>query len=84
MYAARGYSRSAPHSDGPDAAVYLEVLSWRLYARGTVRPISSGESFARNRLVTSRAVREQHANTVTWAAAEPPDAVFACSMLRCG
>ena len=39
---------------------------------------------ARNRLVTSRAVREQHANTVTWAAAEPPDAVFACSMLRCG
>ena len=37
-----------------------------------------------NRLVTSRAVREQHANTVTWAAAEPPDAVFACSMLRCG
>jgi D-lactate dehydrogenase (cytochrome) len=28
-----------------------------------------------NRLVTSRAVREQHANTVTWIAAEPPDAV---------
>jgi D-lactate dehydrogenase (cytochrome) len=28
-----------------------------------------------NRLVTSRAVREQHANTVTWVAAEPPDAV---------
>jgi D-lactate dehydrogenase (cytochrome) len=28
-----------------------------------------------NRLVTSQAVREQHANTVTWIAAEPPDAV---------
>jgi D-lactate dehydrogenase (cytochrome) len=28
-----------------------------------------------SRLVTSRPVREQHANTVTWVAAEPPDAV---------
>jgi D-lactate dehydrogenase (cytochrome) len=28
-----------------------------------------------NRLVTSRAVREQHANTVTWIDNEPPDAV---------
>ena len=28
-----------------------------------------------NRLVTSRAVREQHANTVTWIPNEPPDAV---------
>jgi D-lactate dehydrogenase (cytochrome) len=28
-----------------------------------------------NRLVTSRAVCEQHANTVTWIANEPPDAV---------
>lgn len=29
-----------------------------------------------NRIVTSRAVREQHANTTTWVAGEPPDAVF--------
>jgi D-lactate dehydrogenase (cytochrome) len=29
-----------------------------------------------NRLVTSRAVREQHANTVTWIPNEPPDAVL--------
>jgi hypothetical protein len=29
-----------------------------------------------NRVVTSRAVREQHANTTTWVAGEPPDAVF--------
>ncbi len=28
-----------------------------------------------NRLVTSRSVREQHANTTTWIANEPPDAV---------
>src|ERR1700689_4732424 len=28
-----------------------------------------------NRLVTSRAVREQHGNTVTWIANQPPDAV---------
>ena len=28
-----------------------------------------------NRLVTSRAVREQHANTVTWLGNQPPDAV---------
>ena len=28
-----------------------------------------------NRVVTSRAVREQHGNTVTWIANEPPDAV---------
>jgi len=28
-----------------------------------------------NRVVTSQAVREQHANTTTWVAGEPPDAV---------
>jgi D-lactate dehydrogenase (cytochrome) len=28
-----------------------------------------------NRVVTSQAVREQHANTTTWIANEPPDAV---------
>src|SRR3972149_5078300 len=28
-----------------------------------------------NRLVTSQAVREQHANTVTWIENQPPDAV---------
>src|SRR6202140_4682157 len=29
-----------------------------------------------NRLVTSQAVREQHGNTVTWIANQPPDAVL--------
>jgi D-lactate dehydrogenase (cytochrome) len=28
-----------------------------------------------NRLVTSQAVREQHGNTLTWVANQPPDAV---------
>src|SRR5215203_3928198 len=28
-----------------------------------------------NRIVTSRAVREQHANTMTWIENQPPDAV---------
>ena len=28
-----------------------------------------------NRLVTSQAVREQHAHTTTWLASQPPDAV---------
>src|SRR5271170_4550874 len=28
-----------------------------------------------NRLVTSQAVREQHANTLTWVGNQPPDAV---------
>ena len=28
-----------------------------------------------NRVVTSQAVREQHGNTVTWIANQPPDAV---------
>ena len=28
-----------------------------------------------NRLVTSQAVREQHANTLTWIGNQPPDAV---------
>src|ERR1041384_3529441 len=28
-----------------------------------------------NRLITSQAVREQHAHTTTWLAAQPPDAV---------
>jgi D-lactate dehydrogenase (cytochrome) len=29
-----------------------------------------------NRVVTSQAVREQHGNTVTWIANQPPDAVI--------
>ena len=33
-------------------------------------------AFGNNRVVTSLAVREQHAQTTTWLANEPPDAVF--------
>jgi D-lactate dehydrogenase (cytochrome) len=35
-----------------------------------------------NRLVTSLAVRQQHANTVTWIANEPPDAVIYAESTR--
>ena len=50
-----------------------------------VRPTNSGTAqaiagltaaFGNNRVVTSLAVREQHAQTTTWLANEPPDAVF--------
>ncbi len=34
------------------------------------------EALGHNRVVTSQAVREQHGNTVTWIANEPPDAVI--------
>jgi D-lactate dehydrogenase (cytochrome) len=50
-----------------------------------VRPKNSGTAqaitdlaaaFGNNRVVTSLAVREQHGQTTTWLANEPPDAVF--------
>jgi D-lactate dehydrogenase (cytochrome) len=46
------------------------------------RPGSVGAAIAEffasfgNRVVTSRAVCEQHAHTTTWLPTEPPDAVF--------
>src|SRR5690349_228595 len=49
----------APARDPAAAAAALEKLAARFG----------------NRLVTSMAVREQHANTTTWVANEPPDAV---------
>ena len=33
-------------------------------------------AFGHNRVVTAQAVREQHGNTVTWLANQPPDAVI--------
>ena len=35
-----------------------------------------------NRLVTSQAVREQHGNTLTWIANQPPDAVVFPQSMR--
>src|ERR1700759_4525086 len=39
------------------------------------RVVAALAALVGNRLVTSQAVREQHANTTTWVANEPPDAV---------
>ena len=51
-------------------------------ARGRPDPATVEKAIAQlatvfsNRLVTSRAIREQHGNTTTWIASEPPDAVI--------
>jgi D-lactate dehydrogenase (cytochrome) len=51
-------------------------------ARANTNPASIGKAIAEfaatfgNRLVTSRAVCEQHAHTTTWLTTEPPNAVF--------
>src|SRR5947199_1191369 len=44
-------------------------------SKATASAITALTATFGNRLVTSRAVREQHANTTTWIANEPPDAV---------
>ena len=49
--------------------------------RGRLEPAAAEQAIAElaaafgNRLVTSQAVREQHGNTTTWIASQPPDAV---------
>ena len=44
-------------------------------ANATAAAIAALAARFGNRLVTSQAVREQHGNTLTWIANEPPDAV---------
>jgi D-lactate dehydrogenase (cytochrome) len=52
-----------------------EVPPSRLASAATGSAVADlAEAFG-NRVITSRAVREQHANTLTWLPAEPPDAV---------
>jgi len=53
----------------------MEAVRARHGAADLEQTVSELAAAFGNRLVTSRAVREQHANTVTWVAAEPPDAV---------
>jgi len=53
----------------------MEAVRARNGAADLEQTVSELAAAFGNRLVTSRAVREQHANTVTWVAAEPPDAV---------
>jgi len=47
----------------------------RRNSAGIAGAIAELEAAFGNRVVTSQAVREQHANTTTWVAGEPPDAV---------
>ena len=47
----------------------------RRNSAGIAGAIAELETAFGNRVVTSQAVREQHANTTTWVAGEPPDAV---------
>ena len=47
----------------------------RRNSAGIAGAIAELEAAFGNRVVTSQAVREQHANTTTWGAGEPPDAV---------
>jgi D-lactate dehydrogenase (cytochrome) len=59
------------------------TLAFKTSVRGRTRPdkkmvtatISTLAATFGNRLVTSLAVRQQHGNTTTWHASEPPDAV---------
>ena len=53
----------------------MEAVRARHGAADLEQTVSELAAAFGNRLVTSRAIREQHANTVTWVAAEPPDAV---------
>jgi len=53
----------------------MEAVRARNGAADLEQTVSELAAAFGNRLVTSRAVRGQHANTVTWVAAEPPDAV---------
>src|SRR5947208_3475082 len=52
------------------------ALSTRRNPRAVEAAIAALAAEFGNRLATSLAVRQQHANTVTWIANEPPDAVI--------
>jgi len=63
MALAQAAAEASPHRDPKAIAAAIAAVIAALAAK-----------FG-NRLVTSLAVREQHANTTTWVANEPPDAV---------
>jgi D-lactate dehydrogenase (cytochrome) len=59
-------------------ALAVETSGWgraRPDAKTVASTISALAAIFGNRLVTSRAVREQHGNTTTWYVSQPPDAV---------
>lgn len=52
------------------------MTSMRSNVGGAADAITELAALFGNRLVTSQAVREQHGNTTTWIACEPPEAVI--------
>jgi D-lactate dehydrogenase (cytochrome) len=52
-----------------------EIIRGRLEPAAVEKAIAELAAAFGNRLVTSQAVREQHGNTMTWIAPQPPDAV---------
>jgi D-lactate dehydrogenase (cytochrome) len=53
-----------------------EIVRGRLDTAAVEQAIAELAAAFGNRLVTSQAVREQHGNTTTWIASQPPDAVI--------
>jgi len=53
-----------------------EIIRGRLEPAAVEQAIAELAAAFGNRLVTSQAVREQHGNTTTWIASQPPDAVI--------
>jgi D-lactate dehydrogenase (cytochrome) len=54
----------------------MNEIRARLEPATTAQAIAELATTFGNRLVTSQAVRQQHGNTVTWIASEPPEAVI--------
>ena len=54
----------------------MEIIRGRLEPAAVEGVIAELAAAFGNRLVTSQAVREHHANTTTWIASQPPDAVI--------
>jgi D-lactate dehydrogenase (cytochrome) len=51
------------------------IEAWEELKRDRSAVVRALAALVGNRLVTSQPVREQHANTLTWVANQPPDAV---------
>ena len=57
-------------------AMLAEAAAARRDPKSIEKAIAALAAKFGNHLVTSRAVREQHGNTVTWIENQPPDAVI--------
>src|SRR5690606_9152741 len=64
-----------PAFDQPGPAVTVDTAADTKHPTRFVEAIAELQAAFGNRVVTSRALREQHGNTVTWIANQAPDAV---------